>query len=325
MIKKFTAFIMGIMATVSASTFTANAETIETQDFESAFEIGQHLKAGDDIDVGIDSKNSFGIKTFINGEEDYKYFLRGHYIMPCDMVVVYVTENYMQLVAESDIADCIDVTTLNTGDIIDTTKSMLLYDYRTATYDRGFLADYDDVGEGTIDVAYIDHETKSIILRASGNMGDFDGIGSFNISDVVRFEQWLMGKEYDDSYIYSAKWYNADLNKDGSADVFDLCLMKKMLAESLCNPHIMRVNEFYYFTLNSYKKTLTFDDFAGFEYIKTDSGYEYPIKDAYAVIQITGDMDSGYIESIYYCNTENGKKIPFDDFCKIICLYSDEI
>ncbi|MDE7097573.1 MAG: dockerin type I repeat-containing protein, partial [Ruminococcus sp.] len=300
MIKKFTAFIMGLMVTASASTFTANAEKINTQDFKSAFEIGQHLKAGDDIDVGINSKKSFGINTFINGEEDYKYFLSGHYIMPCDMVVVYVTENYMQLVAESDIADCIDVTTLNTGDIIDTTKSMLLYDYITDTYDRGFLADYDDVGEGTVDVAYIDHENKSIILRASENMGDFDGNGSFNISDVVRFQQWLIGKEDDG---YSTKWYNVDLNKDGSADVFDFCIMKKMLAESLCNPHIMTFSEFYYFTLNSHEKTLTFDDFSVFEYVQTDSGYEYPIKDTETVIQITGDMDSGYIENIYYCNT----------------------
>ncbi|MDE7363437.1 MAG: dockerin type I repeat-containing protein [Ruminococcus sp.] len=322
MIKKFTAFIMGLMVTASASTFTANAETIKTQDFKSAFEIGQHLKAGDDIDVGIDSKKSFGIKTFINGEEYYRSFLSGHYAMPCDMVVVYVTEDYMQLVAESDIADCIDVTTLNTGDIIDTTKFMLLYDYITDTYDRGFLADYDDVGEGTIDVAYIDHENKSIILRASENMGDFDGNGSFNISDVVRFQQWLMGKEDDR---YSTKWYNVDLNKDGSADVFDFCIMKKMLAESLCNPHIMTLDELYYFTLNSYEKTLTFDDFAGFEYIRTDSGYEYPIEDTNDVIQIVGDMDSGYIENIYYCNTANGKKVPFDDFCKFIYLYSDEL
>lgn len=310
MIKKITAFIMALVVSASAGAFTANAETINTQDFKSAFEIGQHLKAGDDIDVGIDSKKSFGIKTFINGEENYKSFLRGHYILPCDMVVVYVSENYMQLVAESDIADSIDVTTLNTGDIIDTTKSMLFYDYRTNTYDYGFIADYDDIGEGTVDVAYIDHENKSVILRASGNMGDFDGNGNFNISDVVRFQQWLIG---DDGY-YNSKWYNADLNKDGSADVFDLCLMKKMLVEKMGNPHIMTVEELFYFALNNYGKSLTFDDFAIFEYVKTDSGYEYPIEDTDAVIQITGDMDSGYIENVMICDTNNDEKCSFDEF-----------
>lgn len=322
MIKKFTAFIMGLVVSASASTFTANAEEISTQDFESTFEIGQHLKAGDEIDVGIDSKKSFGIKSFINGEDNYKSFLGGHYIVPCDMVVTYVSGNYLQLVAESDIADSIDVSTLNTGDIIDIEKNLLLYEYKTNTYDHGFLADYSDIGEGTVDVAYIDHENKSVILRASGNMGDFNGDGSFHISDVVGFQQWLIGKEDDR---YSAKWYNVDLNKDGSADVFDLCMMKKMLVESLGNPHTMTVGEFYYFTLNSYGKTLTFDDFTGFEYTRIDSGYEYPIGDSDSTIQIIGDMDSGYIENIYYCNTENGKKIPFDDFCKFIYLYGSEI
>lgn len=55
--------------------------------------------------------------------------------------------------------------------------------------------------------------------------GDVNCDGSFNVADVVLLQKWLLGApdvKLDD-------WKAADLCKDGRLDVFDLCLMKRML------------------------------------------------------------------------------------------------
>lgn len=56
-------------------------------------------------------------------------------------------------------------------------------------------------------------------------MGDVNKDGIFNVSDVVLLQKWILA--VPDTHL--ANWKAADICEDGRLDVFDLCLMKRML------------------------------------------------------------------------------------------------
>ena len=58
--------------------------------------------------------------------------------------------------------------------------------------------------------------------------GDVNMDGKFDIADVVLLQKWLLA--VPDTKL--ANWKAADLCEDGRLDVFDLCLMKRMLIEN---------------------------------------------------------------------------------------------
>ena len=58
--------------------------------------------------------------------------------------------------------------------------------------------------------------------------GDVNGDGSFDLSDVVLLQKWLLA--VPDTHL--TYWRKADFCKDGQLDVFDLCLMKRALIEN---------------------------------------------------------------------------------------------
>lgn len=55
--------------------------------------------------------------------------------------------------------------------------------------------------------------------------GDVNADGQFNVSDVVLLQKWLLAVPNT----YLADWKAADLCEDDRLDVFDLCLMKRLL------------------------------------------------------------------------------------------------
>ena len=57
--------------------------------------------------------------------------------------------------------------------------------------------------------------------------GDVDLNKKFSIADMVKMERYLIGAETFSEQAF----VNADLNGDGSADSFDLCLFRKKLTE----------------------------------------------------------------------------------------------
>lgn len=57
--------------------------------------------------------------------------------------------------------------------------------------------------------------------------GDVNDNGSFNISDLVLLQRWLLDKP--DTELKN--WQAGDLCEDGRLDVFDLCVMRKKLTE----------------------------------------------------------------------------------------------
>ena len=59
--------------------------------------------------------------------------------------------------------------------------------------------------------------------------GDVNADGSFNISDVVLLQKWLLAVPNTEL----ASWKAADFHKDNKLDVFDLCLMKRALIEGM--------------------------------------------------------------------------------------------
>lgn len=59
-------------------------------------------------------------------------------------------------------------------------------------------------------------------------IGDCNGDGSFDVADVVLLQKWLLAVPYT----HLADWKAADLCDDGRLDVFDLCMMKRLLLNS---------------------------------------------------------------------------------------------
>lgn len=84
----------------------------------------------------------------------------------------------------------------------------------------------------------------SLTAVADEIKGDINGDSVFSISDIVLFQKWLL------SYAEIKNWSAGDFCEDGKLDVFDLCLMKKELAEQ-ANPKLAE-NKYNYSMLKEY-------------------------------------------------------------------------
>lgn len=88
-------------------------------------------------------------------------------------------------------------------------------------------------GEQTLRVEAIDPDRNTSIniskdVTIGFLQGDCNNDGEFSLSDVVFLQKWLLA--VPDTEL--ANWQAADLCEDGRLDVFDLCLMKRMLVEN---------------------------------------------------------------------------------------------
>ena len=68
-------------------------------------------------------------------------------------------------------------------------------------------------------------------LPTTSIAGDVNGSGTFEIADVVTLQNWLLGRTTE-----LADWKAADLCEDDKLDVFDLCLMRRLLIETVTEP-----------------------------------------------------------------------------------------
>lgn len=119
------------------------------------------------------------------------------------------------------------------------------YASKSSTYsDRNEKATYDDtmvlpnsllkeIAED-LGVAYVDNTNPElnngfpvfpwqldIMLK-----GDADNNGVVNVNDAIMLQEWLLGSGE------LTNWENVDLCEDGVIDVFDLCLLKRLLVEN---------------------------------------------------------------------------------------------
>ena len=79
------------------------------------------------------------------------------------------------------------------------------------------------------EVTYYSNESMDLIFRIKIKVsGDINGNGNFDIADAVTLQKWLLG-------VAEVEIWNgaeADYNLDGKLDVFDLCIMKRILTEN---------------------------------------------------------------------------------------------
>ncbi len=77
-------------------------------------------------------------------------------------------------------------------------------------------------------VAVTANQTLYAQWKAATVKGDVNNDGEFSVADAVLLQEWLL----DVPDIKLENWKAADLCEDGILDVFDLCLMKRMLVNS---------------------------------------------------------------------------------------------
>ncbi|MDE7363942.1 MAG: dockerin type I repeat-containing protein [Ruminococcus sp.] len=104
--------------------------------------------------------------------------------------------------------------------------------YRMATYQNCQLADYYYYSKQSDWEADEDSAASVVTYRYrpnnTGMMGDVNSDGEFNAADVVLLQKWLLA--VPDTQL--TNWKAADLCEDDKLDVFDLCMMKRMLVEN---------------------------------------------------------------------------------------------
>ena len=83
------------------------------------------------------------------------------------------------------------------------------------------MIEFTDTGRVNVEnLTLVDITPKELVIQ-----GDVNDDGKYDINDLVLFQKWLLGSS-------TAKLDNcktADLGKDGRLDVFDLCILRRML------------------------------------------------------------------------------------------------
>lgn len=68
----------------------------------------------------------------------------------------------------------------------------------------------------------------SIYSANTARIGDCNGDGSFDVADVILLQKWILAVPNT----HLANWKAADLCDDGRLNIFDLCMMKRLLLNS---------------------------------------------------------------------------------------------
>ena len=107
---------------------------------------------------------------------------------------------------------------------------VVVYEAMTAgdlqvTISQGRSWNPDSHGTETGNGTYTVNDDLTIVEADTFVMGDVNADGSFNVSDVVLLQKWLLA--VPDMHL--ANWKAADFCEDERLDVFDLCLMKREL------------------------------------------------------------------------------------------------
>lgn len=82
-------------------------------------------------------------------------------------------------------------------------------------------------GEATISVINVDSDVVQLNIKVvSAIRGDANGDGLVTIADAVMLQKWLLAESKE-----LTCWENVDLCKDNRIDVFDFCMLKRILVE----------------------------------------------------------------------------------------------
>ncbi len=118
--------------------------------------------------------------------------------------------------------------------IIDTSTGLLSYGKKMTEFQKLMFADYFRKEHGYFTIMsdveslpsgnYLDMKLK---LQPSNIVGDIDNDDSVKINDLVLLNKWLL---LPDEYL-SFNSENADINKDGIIDIFDLVLLRRFFTD----------------------------------------------------------------------------------------------
>ncbi|MBP3745966.1 MAG: dockerin type I repeat-containing protein [Ruminococcus sp.] len=101
------------------------------------------------------------------------------------------------------------------------------YSFHLENADKA-LGNYTLMPDQTSVVRY-DNNSYELVFRLRKSVsGDVNGDGAFNIADLVAFKRWLLGT-HDAELV---NWKAADLCSDGKLNVFDFCLMRRLLVKN---------------------------------------------------------------------------------------------
>jgi beta-glucanase (GH16 family) len=89
------------------------------------------------------------------------------------------------------------------------------------------ITPFHESGDTPQNESYPDSGWAEPVVEPTKVSGDVNCDGVLNVTDIVLLQKWLLA--VPDTYL--ADWKAADLCEDDKLDVFDLCLMKRMLLE----------------------------------------------------------------------------------------------
>ncbi|HEZ7985548.1 MAG TPA: RICIN domain-containing protein [Ruminococcus sp.] len=134
-------------------------------------------------------------------------------------------EKYVKL----EIISTPDKLLYNVGEKLNTEGLVIKQVYETGrsfTTTSGFTVDKNvlKLGDNKVTVTY-EGKSTTFDITVNSLKGDINSDGEFNISDAVLLQKWILAEPN----AKLADWKAADLCEDGKLDVFDLCMMKRML------------------------------------------------------------------------------------------------
>lgn len=137
-------------------------------------------------------------------------------------------ENYVKL----EIISKSDKLVYSAGEKLNTEGVVIKQVYETGrffTTSSGFTVDKNvlKLGDNKVTVTY-DGKTATFNITVNSTKGDVNSYGEFNVSDAVLLPKWLLAVPNTELADRKA----ADLCEDGRLNVFDLCMMKRILINS---------------------------------------------------------------------------------------------
>ncbi|MDE7364257.1 MAG: hypothetical protein K2N27_05130, partial [Ruminococcus sp.] len=149
----------------------------------------------------------------------------------CNQIMKYDGRKIHSLPFNSDLFDCSDACPVN--------ENMMIYsstadgDYDLFFYNGEYSVKLTELcgNKNELGADYYSFEKYENYLNNSRIMGDVNCNGEFNIADVVLLQKWLL----DFSNTELADWKAGDLCEDDRLDVFDFCLMKRALIQTMAH------------------------------------------------------------------------------------------
>lgn len=137
-----------------------------------------------------------------------------------DEIIVYYNNKFRSAAFNSEYYDCSDACPIDTDKMIYSSTiggsySLYYYDGNESFKIPGVNSDRNELGADFF--SYTEYDV----------LGDVNADGEFTVSDVVLMQKWIL--DISDATLENQD--SADMDKNGKLNVFDLCIMKRLITE----------------------------------------------------------------------------------------------